>query len=87
MEGGKGRTLKLTMMTSHAFAVSTKTNIEASKFFLTEKRFDYVLPAIWADEILEKLFVQAGQRYLGNFYINCFTLFVGFDIEKLVLIY
>ena len=43
-KGGKGRKLKLTKMTSTAFVVSTKTNIAAAKFLLSEKGFDYVLP-------------------------------------------
>ena len=44
--------------------------MEASKFLLTEKGFNYVLLAVWADELLEKLFGQARQRHAGNFYID-----------------
>ena len=71
------------MMTSHAFAVSTKTNIEASKFLLTEKGFDYILPAIWADKILEKLFGQARQRYSGSFYIDIVDMIATANVLNL----
>ena len=82
-KGGKGRTLKLTKMTSNAFVVSTKTNIEASKFLLSEKGFEYVLPAIWADELLEKLFGQARQRYSGNFYIDIVDMTAAANVLNL----
>ena len=57
-KGGRNRVLKLTKMTSNAFIISTKTNIDASKFLLSEKGFQYVLPAIWADELLEKFYID-----------------------------
>ena len=82
-KGGKGRTLKLTKMTSDAFVVSTKTNIEASKFLLTEKGFEYVLPAIWADELLEKLFGQARQRNSGSFYIDIVDMTAAANVLNL----
>ena len=50
-------------MTANAFVVSTRKNIEAAKFLLSEKGFKYILPAVWADEILEFW-------YSGNFYID-----------------
>ena len=67
-KGGKGRILKLTKMTSEAFVVSTKTNIEAANLLLSEKGFEYVLPAIWADELLEKFFGQTVFRQLLHRY-------------------
>ena len=66
----KERVLKLTKMTSSAFVASTKCNIEAATELLTVWEFEYVLPAICADELLEKFFGQARMRHAGNFYID-----------------
>lgn len=69
-KGGRGRKLKLTKQTASAFIVTTKSNIDAAIYLLTEMKFDFVLPAIFADEVLEKFFGQARQRSGGNFYID-----------------
>ena len=69
-KGGKGRALKLTKQTGTAFVVSTKTNIEAAKYLLENEHFDYVLPAINADECLEKFFGCVRMRNEGKFYID-----------------
>ena len=49
-QGGGGRKLKLTKQTAEAFTVSTRNNVDAAKLLLADKDFDYVLPAIFADE-------------------------------------
>ena len=66
-QGGRGRTQKLTEQTANACVVSTKTNIEAAELLLNEHGFSYVLPAIFADEAIEKLVGQTRQRSAGNF--------------------
>ena len=63
-EGGRGRKLKLTKQTSEAFTVTTMLNVKAAKYLLSEKKFQYVLPGIFADDGLEKFFGQA--RQTGN---------------------
>ena len=68
--GGRGRVQKLTKPTGNAFITSTKFNMEAATFLLTEKNFEYVLPAIFADKVLEKFFGKTRQRNGGNFYID-----------------
>ena len=69
-EGGRGRKMKLTKMTASAFITTTKTNIEAATFLLSEMNFKYILQAVFADEALEKFFGQTRQRSGGNFYID-----------------
>ena len=69
-EGGRGRNLKLTKATASAFITSTKSNIEAATYLLTEKGFEYVLPGVFADEVLEKFFGKTRMRVGGNFYID-----------------
>ena len=69
-KGGRGRKLKLTKQTSSAFIVTTKSNIDAANYLLTEMKFNYVLPSIFAEEVLEKFFGIARQRCGGNFYID-----------------
>ena len=69
-KGGRGRALKLTKQTGTAFVVSTKTNILAATYLLENENFDYVLPAVNADEVLEKFFGIARMRNRGNFYID-----------------
>ena len=68
--GGRGRTLKLTKQTAEALVLSTRGNIEAAEWLLTQHNFTYVLPGVFADEALEKFFGQARQRNGGNFYID-----------------
>ena len=69
-KGGEGRTQKLTKQTAQAFIVSTKANVEAAKYLLSEKSFQYVLPAIFSDDALEKFFGQTRQRSGGSYYID-----------------
>ena len=82
-EGGRGRTLKLTRATADAFITSTKTNIEAATYLLTEKGFDYVLPAIFADEVLEKFFGKVRMRVGGNFYIDIVDVIASAKVTNL----
>lgn len=82
-QGGCGRKLKLTQQTAEAFTVSTRNNVDAAKLLLAENGFDYVLPAIFADETLEKFFGQARQRSGGNFYIDVVDIMATAKIANL----
>lgn len=82
-QGGRGRKLKLTQQTAEAFTVSTRNNVGAAKLLLADKDFDYVLPAIFADEALEKFFGQARQRRGGNFYIDVVDIVAASKIVNL----
>ena len=82
-QGGGGRKLKLTKQTAEAFTVSTRNNVDAAKLLLADKDFDYVLPAIFADEALEKFFGQARQRRGGNFYIDVVVIMAAAKIVNL----
>lgn len=82
-QGGSGRKLKLTKQTAEAFIVSTRNNVAAAKLLLAEKDFDYVLPAIFADEALEKFFGQARQRSGGNFYIDVVDIMAAAKVTNL----
>ena len=67
--GGRGPTQKLTKQTAEALVLSTRANIEAAEWLLTQHNFIYMLPGEFADEAHEKFFGQARQRNVGNFYI------------------
>ena len=54
--GGGGRKLKLTKHTAKAFITTTGSNVAASTYLLEKHEFRYILPAIFADDILEKFF-------------------------------
>ena len=82
-QGGGGRKLKLTKQTAEAFTVSTRNNVYGAKLFLADKDFDYVLPAIFADEALEKFFGQARQRRGGDFYIDVVDIMAAAKIVNL----
>ena len=81
--GGKNRVLKLTKQTSAAFITTTKTNIEAATYLLTEQHFQYVLPGIFADEILEMFFGKARMRVGGNFYIDLVDVIASAKVTNL----
>ena len=81
--GGRGRSQKLTKPTGDAFIISTKANIEAATVLLTEKGFNYVLPAVFADENLEKFFGQTRQRNGGNFYIDVVDVLAAAKVTNL----
>ena len=51
--GGRGRTQKLTKQTAETLVLSTRANIEAAEWLLTQHNFTYVLPGVFADEALE----------------------------------
>lgn len=82
-QGGTLRTKKLTKQTANAFIISTKSIIEAANVLLNEHNFSYVLPAIFADEALEKFFGQARQRSGGNFYIDTVDIKASAKIKNL----
>ena len=79
-QGGGGRKLKLTKQTAEAFTVSTRNNVDDAKLLLADKDFDYVLPAIFAGEALEKFF---GQARGGNFYIDVVDIMAAAKIVNL----
>ena len=66
----KGRQRKLTHATGNAFIVTTQVNILAAKLLLTNHNFQYILPAVWSQNPIEKFFGQTRQRSGGNFYID-----------------
>ena len=68
--GGRERKKKLTKFTAEAFVITTINNIAASKHLLENCDFQYILPAIFSQDPLEKFFGQARQRCGGNFYID-----------------
>ena len=63
--------------------MSTRNNVAAAKLLLAEKDFDYVLPAIFADEALEKFFGQARQRCGRNFYIDVVDIMAAAKVTNL----
>ena len=69
-EGGKMRQKNLTKFTADAFIVTTKSSIAAATYLLTHHHFEFVLPAVFSQDPLEKFFGQARQRHGGNFYID-----------------
>ena len=68
--GGRGRVKKMTQSTADAFVVTTSNVISAAEYLLKEHSFQYLLPAIFSQDPLEKFFGQARQRCGGNFYID-----------------
>ncbi|KAI6646372.1 hypothetical protein LOD99_9243 [Oopsacas minuta] len=78
-----GRKLKLTKQAAEAFTVSTRNNVDAAKLLLADKDFDYVLPAINADEALERFFGQARQKRGRNFYIEVVDIMAAAKIVNL----
>ena len=68
--GGKRRKHKLTVSTANAFITTTKTAIAATKHILTHHDHEYVLPAVWTDDPVEKFFGCTRGRTGGNFYID-----------------
>ena len=65
--GSRGRVKKMTQSTADAFVVTTSNVISAAEYLLKEHRFQYLLPAIFSQDPLEKFFGQARQRCGGNF--------------------
>ena len=70
VHGQEVETQKLTKQTAEALVPSTRANIEAAEWLLTQYNFTYVLCGVFADKALEKFFGQARQRNGGNFYID-----------------
>ena len=53
-EGGKIRQKKLTKFTADAFIVTTKSSIAAATYLLAHHHFEFVLPAVFSQDPLEK---------------------------------
>ena len=71
MSSGRHRVKSLTNYTADALKDTTKFNMEAAKYlFENYPKFQYILPAIFSQDPLEKFFGQARQRCGGNFYID-----------------
>ena len=68
--GVRGRRKKLKQQTGNAFLVATDTNIRAAKMLIETHEFEYVIPAVFSQNPLEKFFGQCRQRVGGNFYID-----------------
>ena len=81
--GGRGRTKNLTKQTAEAMVLSTRANIEAAEWLLTQHNFTYVLSGVFADEALEKFFGQARQRDGGNFYIDTVDIKAAAETKNL----
>ena len=63
--------------------LSARANVEAAEWLLTQHNFTYVLPAVFADEALEKFFGQARQRNWGNFYIGIVDIKAAAETKNL----
>ena len=81
--GGRGRTQKLTKQTAEALVLSTRANIEAAEWLLTQHNFTYVLPSVFTDEALEKFFGRARQHNGGNFYIDIVDIKAAAETKNL----
>ena len=81
--GTGNRQQKLTKFTADAFLTTTKFNIAAASMLLTDYHFQYILPAAFSQNPLEKLFEQARQRYGGNFYIDIADVVAAAKVQKL----
>ena len=68
--GGKGRVKKLTQCTADAFSITTAAVIKASEHLLENHDFQYILPAVFSQDPVEKFFGYARQRCGGSFYID-----------------
>ena len=68
--GSRGWTQKLTKQTAEALVLSTRVNIEAAEWLLTQHNFTDILPGVFPDEALKKFFGQSRQRNGGNFYVD-----------------
>ena len=82
-EGGRFRQKKLTQFTADAFKITTKYSIVAATYLLTYHNFQYVLPAVFSQDPLEKLFGQARQRNGGNFYIDIVDVLSAAKVQRL----
>ena len=82
-KGGRNRVLKLTNQTGTAFTITTRTNMESATALLNEYEFEYVLPAVFSDDAIEKFFGQARQRKGGNFYIDSTDILAAAKVVNL----
>ena len=82
-EGGRYRQKKLTQFTADAFKITTKFSIAAATYLFTYHNFQYVLPAVFSQDPLEKIFGQARQRNGGNFYIDIVDVLSSAKAQRL----
>ena len=75
--------VQLTRFTSTAFVVTTKSAIEAAKHLFQEHNFQYVLPAVFSTNPLEKFFGQVRQRNGDNFYIDIMDVIAAAKAQRL----
>ena len=81
--GSRGWTQKLTKQTAEALVLSTRVNIEAAEWLLTQHNFTDVLPGVFPDEALEKFFGQSRQRNGGNFYVDIVDIKAAAETKNL----
>ena len=82
-EGGKMRQKKLTKFTADAFIVTTKSSIAAATYLLAHHHFEFVLPAVFSQDPLEKFFGQARQGHDVNFYIDVGDVISAGKVQRL----
>ena len=83
MDRGKGREKKLTKFTASAFVVTTRNSIAAANHLFQNHGFQYVLPAVFSTNPLEKFFGIARQRKGGNFYIDVIDVIAAAKTQRL----
>ena len=81
--GGRFRQKKLTQFTADAFKITTKYSIVAATYLLTYHNFQYVLPAVFSQDSLEKFFGEARQRNGGIFYIDIVDVLSAAKAQRL----
>ena len=81
--GGNSREKKLTKSTADAFVTTTRYNIDAAKHLLENYDFTYILPAVFSQDPLEKIFGQARQHCGGNFYIDIGDVQAASKVQQL----
>ena len=77
------RQFKLTTFTVDAFMTTTKYNIATAEMLLSDHHFQYVLPASFGQDPLEKFFGNARQRCGGNFYIDITDVLAAAKVQRL----
>ena len=82
-QGGSSRQRKLTKFTASAFVVTTKNAIFASNYLLENFDFQYILPAVFSTNPLEKFFGQSRQRVGGNFDIDVVDVILAAKVQRL----
>ena len=81
--GGTGRVKKLTQCTADAFSITTAAVIKASEYLLENHDFQYILPAVFSQDPVEKFFGYARQRCGGSFYIDIVDVLAVAKIQQM----